>query len=764
MRFLYGTITISFIFTLVLFFFLSKNSSMSFAYTTNMSASIVLGQSNFTSNNSGLSSSAFNQPRGVAYDGRRLYVADFSNNRILIWNAIPTSNNVPADLVLGQPDFTSNTANNGGISAATLNNPTRVFSDGVKLYVADRGNNRILIWNSLPTANYQAASIVVGQPDFTTSSTGLTTNKFNGPNDVLASNGKLIVADTSNRRAVIFNTIPTSNGTSADVVIGQSSFTQNTPGTSATRNLGFRGIAVSGNKLLLSDYSNSRVLVYNSIPTTNDAAADFVLGQSIMSGGTADNGGISCSTMNFPDGASVSDNGQRYILHEMHRILIWNSIPTTTQQSADIILGQPDCATRTQNYGGISGSSINSTDGNVLEINNKIIVPDKGNNRVLIFDNIVKNPNISLYSSAEVQPNGKQRLTGTASLDSLYTIKSVQFSVNGGALELATPTDGSFNQLSEGYKLDFDPRANNNQNEGYTLKIIAANSNLDTNDIAFLFSPFKIKSPENNSNTPNSNPTFDFSVNTQRIVMRDSLSKYQVQIKRAGSNEWKTYIDNIPVDFRSVKGNSDNLQHDEYKNKDVDEGIYETAALKVMYGQQSSYITVSAKDTNGKNFEEGGSKLNGAYDWRVAAVSRSGNTQFTETRTLRINTTAYIASSSHWFPLALLNLSGAGDVNIFSTRPTTTHYTIFSTTPTFYGIAVVNAKVTATLIEKGCDTTKNPSCTKTYTTITNPQSRFGINIPKGPLQYGKTYATNLSAALDNDYVELPTFSLSVTSE
>jgi UDP-3-O-[3-hydroxymyristoyl] glucosamine N-acyltransferase len=52
-----------------------------------------------------------------------------------------------ADLVLCQPNFTSNTANNGGLSASSLNNPRRVMISGGKLYVSDsilaKGNVKI---------------------------------------------------------------------------------------------------------------------------------------------------------------------------------------------------------------------------------------------------------------------------------------------------------------------------------------------------------------------------------------------------------------------------------------------------------------------------------------------------------------------------------------------------------------------------------------------------------------------------------------------
>jgi WD40 repeat protein len=43
----------------------------------------------------------------VSSDGVRLFVTDLGYNRVLIWNSIPTQNNQPADVVVGQPDFTS---------------------------------------------------------------------------------------------------------------------------------------------------------------------------------------------------------------------------------------------------------------------------------------------------------------------------------------------------------------------------------------------------------------------------------------------------------------------------------------------------------------------------------------------------------------------------------------------------------------------------------------------------------------------------------
>ena len=74
-----------------------------------------------------------------------------------------------ATLVLGQPDFTTVTENLAA-TPTTLRLPTAVASDGVHVVVADTNHNRVLIWNRIPTSNDAPADVVVGQPNFTSTS------------------------------------------------------------------------------------------------------------------------------------------------------------------------------------------------------------------------------------------------------------------------------------------------------------------------------------------------------------------------------------------------------------------------------------------------------------------------------------------------------------------------------------------------------------------------------------------------------------------
>ena len=81
----------------------------------------------------------------VARDGR-IYVADADNNRVLSWPSIRAIHNgAPADFVLGQPNFESNQANNGGVSPHSLSLPQGVFVDAHgDVWVSDAFNSRVL--------------------------------------------------------------------------------------------------------------------------------------------------------------------------------------------------------------------------------------------------------------------------------------------------------------------------------------------------------------------------------------------------------------------------------------------------------------------------------------------------------------------------------------------------------------------------------------------------------------------------------------------
>ncbi|KQT08128.1 hypothetical protein ASG30_17020 [Ramlibacter sp. Leaf400] len=123
------------------------------------SAHRVLGQSNFTASlpnrgNSSPGAGTLNAPTHVASDGTRLAVADTGNHRVLIWDSFPNADGVPANRVLGQIDFDNMLANNpdqdgdsDGPSERVFFSPGGLLFHNGKLYVTDKDNNRILVFD-----------------------------------------------------------------------------------------------------------------------------------------------------------------------------------------------------------------------------------------------------------------------------------------------------------------------------------------------------------------------------------------------------------------------------------------------------------------------------------------------------------------------------------------------------------------------------------------------------------------------------------------
>lgn len=142
-------------------------------FATGMSASVVLGQADFihgSANQGGaVANNTFHGGDGLAFDQEgNMWVPDGFNHRILEF-VPPFTTNMQASLVLGQADFVHGSPNQGGTAptSATLDFPHQVvFDSSGNLYVTDADNDRVLVF-APPFSNGMNASMVLGQADFT---------------------------------------------------------------------------------------------------------------------------------------------------------------------------------------------------------------------------------------------------------------------------------------------------------------------------------------------------------------------------------------------------------------------------------------------------------------------------------------------------------------------------------------------------------------------------------------------------------------------
>ena len=303
----------------------------------------VIGQPDFNSEGQNAKGkpgrNTFNVPTGICSCGEGLAVADAWNHRILIWRNLPEDNNIPADLVLGQADFNGNQPNRGNSNAAanTLNWCYGIFYHQGKLFVADTGNRRLLIWNQLPQENGQPADVVLGQPNRSSrdENGGSNANAFSMRwcHDITVWDNNLVVTDAGNNRVMIWSGIPTENNSPCTVVLGQKSFDS----VEMNRGVYFPkanslsmpyGVAATQDWLLVTDAANSRLLAWKkprSILSLQDADADLVIGQDNFhsKGENRDYGLPTRDSLNWSYGINVHDNTAVIADSGNNRILLW---------------------------------------------------------------------------------------------------------------------------------------------------------------------------------------------------------------------------------------------------------------------------------------------------------------------------------------------------------------------------------------------------------------------------------------------------------
>ncbi len=319
--------------------------------------------------------------------------------------------NQPAELVLGQPDFVTGIANSGGPSARSLSVPSSIApSENGSLWIFDTQNHRALQWTSSPQADFTPSSRVLGQADFTSigslpASSGSLTNFQDG---MSALADKLIIADGNRNRVLIWNHAPSFNGENADLVLGQPSFESTTPGKSANSLNLPDAVWTDGTRLAIADGTNNRVLIWLTFPTVNQQPADIVLGQTSFGTSNAPDPPTAAS-MYWPQ--SVHFDGSRFYVADTnnHRILVWNSFPASSGQSADLVIGQK---TSSENGPGTTIDKLRKPTG-IATARDNLFVIDQANNRVLVYSPI---PSTSGASATYVlgQPDFLSRDPGTS--------------------------------------------------------------------------------------------------------------------------------------------------------------------------------------------------------------------------------------------------------------------------------------------------------------------------------------------------------------
>ncbi len=368
-------------------------------------ADLVLGQADFESAGRNgpmgrVGAAGLNSPSGLAFDSRgRIYVADFSNARILVFNT-PQSTGQEAELVLGQPDFVSNRVPPTP-TASSLGGPAGLaISAAGSLYVALPLEHRVLVFENVSQAPADAqATGVLGQFVFTTAIRNVNTHPrasaagLFGPAAVTVdSDGNVYIVDNGNHRVI---SIPPES-TEANRVWGQADLVSNGANRIEADSIsGAYQMAVDYSQapfpLYVSDTNNHRVLIWKDSRRFPDGApADLVIGQrdlttAVANGDTGVGQSPTATSLSRPRGLALNQAGDLFVVDSgNNRVLRFRRpVDQSGRITADLVIGQRDFLSSIS--AAVSASSLRSPSGVAVGPQGDLFVSDTGNNRVLHF-------------------------------------------------------------------------------------------------------------------------------------------------------------------------------------------------------------------------------------------------------------------------------------------------------------------------------------------------------------------------------------------
>jgi hypothetical protein len=339
-------------------------------------------------------------PRGacLAAPAGPLFVCDTGHHRLLVWRRAPEEDGAPADFLIGQPDFSREGRNaKGEVGRATLNVPTGVSAAEGVLAIADAWNHRVLIWHGLPDAADRAPDVVVGQADFghglaNRGADHARADTLNWCYGVAVVGGRLIVADTGNRRVLVWNTIPHASGAPADLVLGQRDFfsrDENAGEGGGPRGMRWpHGVTVAGGALFVADAGDNRVMAWRTWPRANGAPCDFVLGQADAFRLDHNRSAYlpTARSMNMPYG--VCAHGTRFIVADTanSRLIGFERDALATGVGATLLAGQPNFEAKGDNRWSAATRDSLCWPYGVAASGDALAIADSGNNRVLLWD------------------------------------------------------------------------------------------------------------------------------------------------------------------------------------------------------------------------------------------------------------------------------------------------------------------------------------------------------------------------------------------
>ncbi len=411
------------------------------------------------------SSFTIGAPEDIAIDpvNQKLFISDSLNNRVLRYSNYDSFKiGQAAEAVFGQPNFESNSP---ATTELGMKRPCGIFFDQQgRLWVADTGNDRILMFENASGPNANQPDKVFGQPDFITSNLSRDrwvpkdpSSFLDEPADVcMDSSDRLWVADTYNNRVIWFNLVSAKPrvGGRADGELGKAvpydfnDFRGPAEIEDKTQLRFPSSVAVAKNgTLFVADPRYQRILRFENPTTAVGAIATGVFGKinffipryyfynyfiNLPDTTPAE------QKLSNPGGLTVTADNNLWVNNNGRLVIQYKNALTTSSPAASIVVGAPDINSSYQvdAYEAFAGkrrfdNQFYNHPSTYVDAAGRLLVTDTNSNRVLRFsEDKVKPRAKKLRLNAERRGKNKFLLTITGEVIDDYGLQSILYSVD----------------------------------------------------------------------------------------------------------------------------------------------------------------------------------------------------------------------------------------------------------------------------------------------------------------------------------------------
>jgi hypothetical protein len=278
------------------------------------------------------------------------------------------------------------------------------------LVVADTGQNRVFVWRPVPTEPSAEPSLILGQPDaahtgrnagalgldapvaLAQPSQTASASSLLYPSGVWSDGQRLVVADAWNHRVLVWHTFPQANGQPADVVLGQPNFVANQPNVGglhqapSAQSLYWPYGVWSDGERLWVADTGNRRVLYYA----QLPRQNFAPADAVVGQANFGERDYGPDHAIWPYSVKTGPGGELAIADvQYHRVLLWAHWSQALAQPAAVVVGQPDHAANGANQFGLrpAAHTLNWCY-DALFADGGLWAVDTGNSRLLWFGQV----------------------------------------------------------------------------------------------------------------------------------------------------------------------------------------------------------------------------------------------------------------------------------------------------------------------------------------------------------------------------------------